>query len=198
MNTYGLSLDFAISVPSTAFPLSDDVSRFAKSCRKVFLDVLRVQNVALQIFGFLPILSVYSGMYRICAAGVMFTAGAVLDLKQIEPKLADDLRISSISQIFRGILEMLFPVGRWINLGLDITNAFALYDDKDKRHRSNPPLQPAPSPQQSQPSQPQPQPPELQSQPPLPQPQQPESQQPNPAQAQPLAPVQQPVVETPS
>jgi len=123
MNTYGLG---PISVPETAFPLREGnrASESRQSCRKIFINALRIHNSVLQIFGYIQGLSFFSGCFRIGSGSAMFIAGSIICLGTTEKEVGNDLMNTGIGQIFRGTMEAL-SVGVLLNIGLDVVFAYA-------------------------------------------------------------------------
>lgn len=121
MNTYGL-----YSVNRTTFnqlPSSD--LEFPKSTRDTIFKLLKINNCVLNILGYIPVVSCVSGLVRMgIGAGISITTLAIGTPENtsgaIIGRLYDEALYTGITQFCRGILEVCYPIGVFVNPVLDV------------------------------------------------------------------------------
>lgn len=120
MNTYGLQ-----SIHSDTFNLKWHTDyHYPKETRDVLVTVLRVHNLTLNILGYIPVISVVSGVLRIGTGLLMCGITLAIGDKNAEqgPIIGhwyDEALLTGMTQIARGALEAFFPFGRLANAVLD-------------------------------------------------------------------------------
>jgi hypothetical protein len=125
MNTFGLR-----SINADTFNLKWHTNYvYPQAGRDVVLSLLRIHNLTLNILGYIPGISFFSGCTRM-VTGLLFTATtlAIGDRNAragiIIGHWYDEALLTGIAQIARDALEALAPFGRIINATLDITATF--------------------------------------------------------------------------
>lgn len=129
MNTYGLG---PISVSNSSFQLTDAASENQRLARKIFVSALTVHNTVLQILGYFPGISFFSGITRVATGTAMVVGGSLLNVRKIEPNFANDLANTGIMQIFRGMLESA-QIGKIFTVVFDILATFLILDEASKK-----------------------------------------------------------------
>lgn len=116
MNTYGLG---PVSVNASSFQLSESASENQKVARDIFVKALAIHNTVLQVFAYIPGISIFSGFTRIATGASMVIGSSVLHMRKIEPKFANDLANTGVMQIFRGMLESVL-ISQTFNFVFDV------------------------------------------------------------------------------
>lgn len=123
INTYGLR---SINSNSFSFPIQRDQKQneFLTKSRNLIVTVFKVQNLCLNIMGYIPAVALYSGLFRIGSA--LLTKAVFLSLSfyandkdDVLKKWSDEAQVMANAQIARGILEAFLPFGHVVNFYLD-------------------------------------------------------------------------------
>lgn len=123
-NTYGLR-----SVNTLSFNDRCHYTSTTREFRNFVVTLLRVHNIYFNIFGYMPIASLITGINRSVNGFFMIFSsfGVGVYIKKREHPLVNktkhflnELTITGVAQVFRGVCEMAFPFGQLINLSLDI------------------------------------------------------------------------------
>jgi hypothetical protein len=129
MNTYGIH-SININTFNKSFGEPDGYSR---DVRNWFLGFLRVHNLALNILGYFPGVSVVSGCVRMGTGLALIASAVVLKNHPCTHGLFGNDRFdeaigTGITQIARGALESFIPLGSLLNFCLDVgSTPFNLY-----------------------------------------------------------------------
>lgn len=121
MNTYGL---FSVNVATfNQVPGSDII--FPQSTRDTIVRLLKIHNCVLNVLGYIPFVSCVSGLVRMgTGTGICIATLALGNPNEesgiIIGRLYDEALYTGITQICRGILEVCFPVGWFVNIALDV------------------------------------------------------------------------------
>jgi hypothetical protein len=127
LNTWGIR---SINSGSFVYSASNDIENETLSKKRNFITTsLRITNLALNILGYTPLLSIYSGTFRILMAAVIFTTSHVIK-KFTSPhnKNINNWVVEAIymvkAQLLRGSLEAFIPFGHIINYYIDSLASF--------------------------------------------------------------------------
>lgn len=119
-NTFGL---FSINNSTFNQQLSYPAT-YPKPMRDTVVTVLRIHNLALNVLGYIPIISVFSGCIRILTGLAIGEATIAFgdrdaDRGMIVGHWYDEALCTTVAQISRGVLEAFVPMGMTYNLILD-------------------------------------------------------------------------------
>jgi hypothetical protein len=134
LNTFGLR-----SVNVGTFNLIYKGESYSQECRNVIVTLLRVHNLCLNILGYIPGVSRFSGCARmLTGVSICLFTLSVGDRNAskgvVVGRWYDEALATGIAQIARGATEAFMPYGRVVNLSLDligtINNLFVELDDR--------------------------------------------------------------------
>lgn len=125
MNTYGLH-----SINIDTFNLKWHTNYwYPRDQRNILVTFLKIHNLTLNILGYIPGVSLYSGSVRI-ATGIAICAITLAIGERHARRGAiighwyDEALLTGITQIARGILEAFVPYGHAVNASLDVIATF--------------------------------------------------------------------------
>jgi hypothetical protein len=121
-NTWGIR---SINSGSFVYSASNDIENESLSKKRNFIITsLRIANLVLNILGYTPSLSIYSGIFRILMSAFIFTTSHVIKkFTSPQNKNINNWVIEAIdmakAQLLRGSLEAVMPFGHIINYYID-------------------------------------------------------------------------------
>jgi hypothetical protein len=141
MNTYGL---FSISIRSYNNQYSNEGTEITEERRDDVVTPLKAHNLTLGILGYIPGVSIFSGSLRVFTGSMMVALTLIygnMNEEKYRPMpdhFFNEELLTGITQIARGILEVLWPLGLIINAPLDFTFTFInLYNNANDDRYNN-------------------------------------------------------------
>jgi hypothetical protein len=138
MNTYGL---LTINV-NTFNTKKNSYFLYSSENRDALITILKAHNLTLNVLGYIPGISIFSGSARIgsgffmCAASIAFCEQSKMDGWRKEALL------TGVTQLTRGTLEAFVPFGQVVNAYLDA--GATVYNLAQKIYRAFHPLENSP------------------------------------------------------
>jgi hypothetical protein len=126
MNTYGLR---SINSDSFVYQVPQDTqnSELLKRTRNLIVTVFKVQNLFLNILGYIPALSLYSGSFRATSAVItkaVFFSVSKTSSNETLKKWAAEAQSTANAQLLRAAFETILPFGHVTNFYLDLCATF--------------------------------------------------------------------------